>query len=205
MPISKFISILIFSFALAGLTGCAPADAKKIRSGASIIDKHSNWTITHPRDNASGEKLDFLKNENMTIWIKFTRNKENKHFYIVTDFIELLTPVEFSPSRIVMKLTDGRTLKGKAISCYSGKWDLESLRIYTSIEEPIRIEKAKKYYMSENPCYALFFDYAPPPVDEEFILLMNDALTSNGVKIGIPPILFRKTTDYNIRFGLGVE
>lgn len=205
MLIRKIRSISMLCFLSIGFIGCALADMKETRSGASNIEKGSGWGIDHPRDNATGKRLDILKNRDMTVWILLFKDEENKYFRIKTVFEEVKKPIEFSPSRITLKRSNGDILRGKAISCDNKTLDLKSLRLYKPLPEPISIDRVEKYQMVGVPCYTLFFDYPAPPVDEEFILFMNDAFTANSVKMDIPPIYFRKTIDYNIRFGLGAE
>jgi len=52
--------ILLLCLLSACFTGCNYV----MRSGANIIDRNTGWEIDHPRDNATGERLDILKNEN---------------------------------------------------------------------------------------------------------------------------------------------
>ncbi len=145
----------------------------------------------------------------MKLEIRLYRNffeaEENTPFLISVEFIELKAPVDFTPSRITLRRNNGEILRAKAISCYNKKWDLENVRLYPPIVEPVHVDKEDRYHMVGKPCYTLFFDYPVPPVEEEFILFMNDAFTSNSIKMDIPLIYFRKTIDNNIRFGLGVE
>jgi len=209
MLIRKILSVSIMCIASVGFFGCALADMKAIRSEASIFEKGSGWEITHPRDNSTGNRLDWLENRDMKIEILFERNffkgEENNPFLISVKFIELKAPVEFMPSRITLRRNNSEILRAKAISCYNNKWDIENLRLNSAIVEPVLVDKEDRYHMVGKPCYTLFFDYPVPPVEEELILFMNDAFTSNSIKMDIPPIYFRKTIDNNIRFGLGVE
>jgi hypothetical protein len=209
MLLRKICSISVLCFVSVGFIGCALADMKETRSGASIIEKGSGWKISHPRDNSTGKRLDWLENRDMKLEIRFERNffkgEENKPFLISVEFIELKAPVDFMPSRITLRRNNSEILRAKAISCYNKKWDIENLRLNSAIVEPVHVDKEDRYHMVGKPCYTLFFDYPAPPVEEEFILFMNDAFTSNSVKMDIPPIYFRKTIDNNIRFGFGVE
>ena len=197
-----FIKLILCLLAVF-IISCALPGRVEVRSAAYIDEKNSAWEIKHPHDNATGSKLDFLKSKNMTIWLRFSN--QGKWFDIDTKFIEITDPIEFSSSRISLKLSNGEVVTGKAISCYNRDWDLESLRLYSSVTEPVNIEIVKKYDVKAQPCYSLFYDRPAPSVDEEFIMYMNDAFTANGKNISLPPIHFRKTSDRIIRLGICVQ
>ncbi len=200
MTRGKICNCLISCLICIGFAGCVSDDMKIIRSGASIIEKGSGWKIRHPRDNTTAEKLNILENDNLMVQIRFSRH--DKYFYIATYFRKVCNPIEFKPSCITLKLSNGEILNGKPLSCYNEKWDLESLISYPPVDEPIIIHKRKRHNLKDRPSYAIFFNRPPPSVEETFTLFMNDALTSQGAVLHVPPIYFQKTVNYKIRFGL---
>jgi hypothetical protein len=169
---------------------------------AYLNERDKFWKIDHPHEQTTGITTGLLKSEGLTVKIDFFRDKEKRYFYITTKFIEVKEPLEYKPSLITLKLPNGNVLYGKALSCYNKNWDFESLRLYPSVQEPIKIEKEERYHMVGKPCYALFFDCPPPPVKDDIIMFINKAIVLKDGELYIPPIYFRKKVDYDIRLGL---
>ena len=193
----KLLGSVVLMMIFGTFCGCAHPRTKETRSETVIVEKHTGWEIDR-RYGHSGERSDRLTNKDIAVELNLVRWKDNRHFDIAFKFMEVSHPLTFSPSRITLRLSDGNTLRGKAVSCSKKNWDLENLRLYSPEVEPIHIDKVKKYTVAGNPCYLIFFDHPAPPVEEEIVMFMDDSFVSNGHTMSIPPIHFRKNIHYSV-------
>jgi hypothetical protein len=193
----KLLGLAVLMMISGAFFGCAHPHTKETRSEAVIVEKNSGWKISRWYGH-SGERTDELENGNVSVEIHFVREKGTQYFRVRFKFMEVSLPLTFSPSRITLRLRDGKTLGGKAVSCYKQHWDLESLRGYAPEAEPIHIDRVKKYTVAGNPCYSIFFDHPAPPVEDEIIMVMGDSFALNGIPMSIPSIHFRKNVHYSV-------
>jgi hypothetical protein len=173
-----FIFILVCSLFV--VSGCLSALQKQFRA---YIDDDSRWKLV---EGCSSEqcypKVDYLKSADMTIKIEFDRHYKGDFFIIRTWFTEAARVCSYTPSGVTVQLKDGHTLFPKVLKCSNTIWDIHNLRSYSSIEEPVFINKRE--------CFLLFFDHPIPLLYDVFTMNMKQALTVNGEQIDVPLIRF---------------
>ncbi len=191
-----FYSLFLVCFLCVNISGCALlSPIKEIRTRAHIEDESSNWRITH--GSLYGQlETDLLTSRDMKIQVNDFRHGNGEYFEILIEFEEVsINSLNFSPSDVTVKLSNGELLKAKGIDCAdvnlnSTLHDKQRLPI---LENPIPIVIGS--------CYYLFFNHPAPPDEEEVVMYMNDALMSNSKNIDVPPIYFRKTIKNIYRSG----
>jgi hypothetical protein len=85
------------------------------------------WKIRHPNELTVGGTADIAESKEIAFEIRVRRSEDDQWFVVKMKFIELIEPIEFRPSLITLQCSNGETLKGKPLSCYNEKWDIESL------------------------------------------------------------------------------
>lgn len=140
-------------------------------------------------------ETDLLTSSDMAIEVFAFVGDVSQPFRIITEFKEVNSVIVFNPSFVTVKLRNGNTLKAKGVECEYVKpnGDSQDLQNQSPLKNQIPI--------STNACYYLFFDYPAPPLEEEFVMYMNNSLMSNGTKVDVPPIYFRKTIRNIYRWG----
>lgn len=92
--------------------------------------------------------------------------------------------IEFNPSQTSVKLPNGRTIRAKGFPCAGTLTDRSYLVSASPLSGFQRIDQTRN-------CFFLFFDAAPPGVDEVFVLRIN-GVGRFGRTIDIPEIIFRE-------------
>lgn len=175
------------------LTGCGFVPEKVIRTGVYIEEADGVWKMNH--GGYSGAKTYWLTSDVATISLWVDRAEKGEYSAIVIWFDEVGGAIDFSPSRITVKLGDGRIFKAQGF-CPDCRQERDSgkFRAHSPAGEQIPV--------SRYSCYRVDFDHSALPFEEEFVMYMNDALTQGDHKIAVPPIHFRKTVEYQFHIGL---
>ena len=174
------ISILVSCFAL--IMGCTAAQ-KEIRAS---IEQDPEWRmIQNCGYEGCTPTVDFLIGKEMTIRIECDNDWQTKQFFTVgVSFDSFVPELDFYPSRVTIKMGDGEVLMPKGFSCSYTISNLEFLRSHPELQEPLNVKK--------RDCFLLFFDHPALSVDEEVVMYMDQAVTSKGTPIRLPPITFKK-------------
>jgi hypothetical protein len=162
---------------------------KDIRRRAYIPGSAVSWFIVN--GSPSGEiESDLLTNDVAEIELFFFDYNDRNSFIIVMRFKEANGNLLFRPSNISVKFFNGMALKVKGLdNCF----DIKNLQFKEPLEERVKVKK--------NVSYVLLFDHPAPPLEEEIVLYINDALAANGNILEVPPIYFRKTVKNIHRWG----
>ncbi len=180
-----FVSLFFSSIVL--LQGCSlPVRQKDFRAYA---DDSSTWKMVEHCGYENCEPIvDFLTSEDLAIRLEFDNDDRTQHFFgIRTSFVPISAQYEFNPSTITVKLKNGEVLKPRAFTCAYTIWDLNYLRTTQSLQGSLPVKL--------NTCYLLFFDHEQLSFTDDADMSINDAITSNGVSLGIPLIHFRANPD----------
>lgn len=86
------------------LYGCATIETET-RIAASIMEENSGWKVKTNRRTIVGAS-DILQGENLKILLSFRYDEKNSRYHLMIMFNDIDKPIEFSPSRITLKIPD---------------------------------------------------------------------------------------------------
>ncbi len=184
--ILKYFADVLCIFLLLIFLGCYHAPKE---TGAYLDGNHGNqyWKMV---EDCGYEhcypKVDYLQSTTMTVRLELTNEKwKGENFFIVRiHFMDVREPLIFKPSKVDFNLKSGKLLKAKALNCAYTIWNVEYLRSYIAIKEPLTINK--------EGCYLFFFDHPILSAKDELIMDLRQAVTIGGKETDIPVVIFRR-------------
>lgn len=185
---TRYMFALLVSTLLLCICGCATTVPihKEVRAS---IEQTANWKMSENcADDDCSVLVDYLSSNDLTFKIEFDNDQQTKHFFIIrTDFtVVKKSQVQYNPTKSVVKISTGETLKPKAFTCYYIINDLEYLRSRSPLEGSFPVKK--------SDCYLLFFDHPVLSGKDEVVLNLDEALSIAGKRLDVPLIHFKKTT-----------
>jgi hypothetical protein len=194
--IAVFYSLILSVIMVAGLISCGLVPKEVIATGVYAEDPNHVWKVTS--EIFQGSRRYSLRSNLIAIVLDFYRDPTGKYFQVGTSFRDIHSDdMTFNPSLVTMRLPAGDHLKVDAYCPGITLWGSQNSKRDCRFPYIIHLNRSFSVYTG-----SIVFAHPPPSIEEETVMYMNDALTSDGKKLEIPPIHFRNTIEHNFQFGL---